>query len=269
LSASDLIGGDQVWSRDDLLEGREYEYSSMAGLVAVSDMVFSAVVSHEDLRARDGAQGPSEFLVSISAMDSGNGQLLWQQDHEVEGAGPGLHLEADEDDGSVSFLGVDTKLTILDMETGEVLLADREEVRGQTLLDVRREGVLHADISTDEESVAYVWSALDGEVRWQIDTEGRLGERDIVRPVDLGDQLVRLDYLAEGTLARGPVTLEALPWDGEPGEFLPLEFDLHERLSDNEGSMHADAVRPGLVVVPGAVVISDRENGAEHLIGVS
>jgi hypothetical protein len=269
LHAYDLISGDQVWARDGLLEGHGYEYSSMAGVVAVADAVFSAVVSHDGLGVREGAEGPPELLVSISAIDANNGELLWEQDHKAEGVGPDIHLEAHEDDGSLSFLGVERKWTILDRETGEILLADREEVRGATVLDVRGEGVLHADISTDEESVSYVWSAPDGGVQRQIDAEGRLGERDIVRPVDLGDQLVRLDYLVESTLARGPVTLEALPWDGGPRESLPLEFDLHERLRDNEGSMHADAVRPGLVVVPGAVVISERENGAEHLIGVS
>ncbi|MFB8768233.1 hypothetical protein VSQ78_11015 [Nocardiopsis alba] len=265
LVAHHLVSGDRVWALEDPARGDDRAYTSVIDVRASSETVFLLGVGYDDPDPED---GENEVEVSVTALDASDGELLWRESSEVEVSDFGFRMEVDEEDGSLSFLAPGLGWTVLDLGSGEPISTDEDEGEWDPILETGSRGVLRSDISTDEESVSYHWTDLSGEVERRVDVTGRPAERDVVAPVDLGDQIIRLDYLVEDSLERGPVTLEAISWDDGTLESIPLGFDLRGGSSDGEGSPYRLGAPPGLTVVPGAVVVGERASVTQHLIGI-
>ena len=129
----------------------------------------------------------------------------------------------------------------------------------------------YVDTDVGGNLVDYWHMSFEDEELEHVEAERRPGEGSIDHGLALGEGLLRLDYLTDGDLARGPVDAEFVPWDAE-AESHVIDVGMSQNEDwwySSKGSPLADADAPVLVEVPGAVVVSEENSGRWTVVGLT
>jgi hypothetical protein len=273
VGAFSLRDSEQAWT---------YELPELAGTAGVAEEQVTRVgetvvvmATYYDDNLGDESLSQYDQVMFAAGLDGETGEPLWELEREFAYD----MLLAVEHEVSPSeealLLGVragNEHDLLVDPATGEEIpgevYPDGETQYPVALLD---DGYVSTDRGPGEDEVQYWYMGFDGTERAHTFADRRPGEGDIGRGLVMEDGILRLNYLTASDLARGPVTAEVLEW-GHEGvrRSIPVDMTANEEWwFQPEGSSMADADAPVMLPVPGAVVITEENNGPWTVVGLT
>ncbi|MFV2196944.1 PQQ-binding-like beta-propeller repeat protein [Nocardiopsis sp. LOL_012] len=251
-----LVDGEPVWSHEGGGAGE-------AGpLVTTGDAVAATAVL-----TRGSGTGEEHVLVAVG-VDAARGDLLWEEEYPVSDFGDetvevryepsweALHLGFVEPGGGPVHL-------LVDPSTGRVLARDSR----YPFWGLEDGYVVRTPDSGGGDRVRYSHVRFDGSTSGETVAGNAVGDADLYPGLATGEAVLRLRYLGDDGVTRAPVTVEALPWDGEPYTIDPGLGTAGWQAGD--GTVPVDTYPPALLAVPGAVVVLDKDTWATELVGLT
>ncbi|RKS06278.1 hypothetical protein DFP74_1906 [Nocardiopsis sp. Huas11] len=277
VSAESLDTGEQAWEFE--WEAPEGTSDFTQGSVSLTPDAVVVSGAHRDDSADTPGQGDDVGQVMVAVgLDPGTGELLWGRElpfaagevvppvHTVSSGGEVLLLEAGTDSPG------EQEQWLLDPATGEDVEGsafppdpDRDRV---ALLD---DGYVDREVAAGQNEARYRRVAFDGTEQSTAVGGLRAGETSIDPGTVTREGVLRLDFLSEPDLDRGPVSTEFLEWGGQgPASSVDIDLAVNEELLLNtEGSMTAEADAPKLVTVPGAVIATEATEMSKKAVALA
>jgi len=257
-----LRDGGTAWSYEE-----DHGIGRQGPVLAAEDVVVATgMVDGESGRGADAAG-----RLVVVGLDAATGELLWEAER------PSLFEEEEFPEARFEPGWGAIALDLRDPE-GEVVSWLVDPATGATLVEtdsfptwITGDGYVTRDLDPEGGKVRYSHIAFDGSRTRETSGPARAGEADIAAGIATSQGFLRLDYLEEESLLRGPVTLEALEWGGEGVRHsVPLGFRTHESVPAEVAAVMDSVSTPKMILVPGALVAVDQEGGgAGHVVGVS
>jgi hypothetical protein len=258
VDAFSLATAEEQWSY-----GGEQEIASVGQVFVAEDVVIATgVVTSEN------PDGGGHSLVMVG-LDASTGEPLWEVDRSFDASQediPDMRYEPGWGAVTVNLLepGGESVNWLVDPLTGESLL-ETATYPGW----VTGDGYITRSADPEAGLVHYSYMRFDGSEESGITVVERPGEAEIAPGIATPDGLLRLDYLEEESLLRGPVTLGVSVWGGAGTEHtIPLGFDTHERVPASFMATMDTARTPEMALVPGALVVIDQTAGSTHMVGL-
>lgn len=219
----------------------------------------------------DGAAIDQGMLVV--GLDGETGESLWEVEQEFTADMrhvPEYKVSPSEE---VLFLGVGAEQRhefLLDPATGEEipgeLYRDRSDRHPVALLD---DGYVDMAVDYEQDVVEYRHMSFAGEELAQVSARLRAADREDTPDLALEVGLLRLDYVGDEELARGPVTAEFVEWGAEE-EPQPLRLGMTANEEWWQQPDVSGAIDPPVMVsVPGAVVVTEQNRGPWTVVGLN
>ncbi len=248
--------------------------------VLVEDVVSAGgtvvVIMADDLADVQNESG--DFLdqgMLAAGLDAETGEPLWEverefadevrrvAEHELSPGAEVLHLEVGVGNQRHEFL--------IDPETGEEIEGAAYQERERYPVGLLDDGYVESAADYDAGTVEYWHMSFGGEELGHMETRRRAAEGDIDSGLLLEEGVLRPDYLTSPDLGRGPVDVEFVGW-GAQGESMVLNADMtvnQEWWLESEGSAVTLPDAPELVLVPGAVVVTEENSGPWTVVGLT
>ncbi|RKS06280.1 putative pyrroloquinoline-quinone binding quinoprotein [Nocardiopsis sp. Huas11] len=210
----------------------------------------------------------------VVGLDGETGETLWEVEQEFTAdmrRVPEYEVSPSEE---VLFLGVGAEERhefLLDPATGEEIAGEAYRDRGDRhpvgLLD---DGYVDMAVDDDEPTAEYWYTSFQGEQMAHLEAPARPGEESLDPGLALEEGLLRLDYLSDLSRDRGPVDAEFVAWGSDETHVIPADLTANEEWwIQPEGSAMSDADAPVMVSVPGAIVVTEENNGPWTVVGLN
>ncbi len=271
LEAFSLREGERVWTYE-LAERGDSAGAVIEDVLSVGETVVVTASYKGSISENDSVDIYEQGMLAVG-LDGQTGELLWEVEQEFTAD---MWHEPEHEvspGGEVFFLSVrgeDRYEFLLDPDTGEEVQGevyrDRTERHSVALLD----GGYVDSVSEDEDDfVEYRRMSFGGDLLGRASVQRLPGEGNSGPELVLEDGVLRLGYLEDEDLVRGPVVAEFVEWgsESEP-EKMNLDMTVNEEWwSEPDPSFSLGA--PVVLSVPGAVVVTEDEPGPWTVVGLT